>query len=92
MMAKLFVYTMPLIYIHAAKVYTSARPTEVYSTFTFASYAGYGTKAISIVYSLSIGAMHGSHQVVSQGIAHETLEFGGIRLTIHVLDIHDTCL
>ena len=77
MMAKLFVYTMPLIYIHAAKVYTSARPTEVYSTFTFASYTGYGTKAISIVYSLSIGAMHGSHQVVSQGIAHETLEFGG---------------
>jgi len=60
MMAKLFVYTMPLIYIHAAKVYTSARPTEVYSTFTFASYAGYGTKAISIVYSLSIGAMHGT--------------------------------
>ena len=81
MMAKLFVYSMPLIYIHAAKVYTSARPTEVYSTFT---------EAISIVDSLSIGAMHGSHQVVSQGIAHETLEFGGIRLTIHVLEIHDT--
>ena len=46
MMAKLFVYTTPLIYIHAAKVYTSARPTEVYNTFTFASYTGYGTKAI----------------------------------------------
>ena len=90
MMAKFSVYTMPLIYIHAAKVYTSARPTEVYSTFTFASYAGSGTKAISIVYSQSIGAMHGSHQVVSQGIARETLEFGGTRLTIHVLEIHDT--
>ena len=86
-MATLFVYTMPLIYIHAAKVYTSARPTEFY---TFASSTGHGAKAISIVYCLSIGAMHGSHQVVSQGIAHETLEFGGIRLTIHVLEIHDT--
>ena len=89
MMATLFVYIMPLIYIHAAKVYTSARPNDFYSTFTFASSAGHGTKAISILYCLSIGAMHGSHQVVSQGIARETLEFGGIRLTIHVLEIHD---
>ena len=33
-MAVLIVHTMPLTYIHAARVYTSARPTQFYSTFT----------------------------------------------------------